>query len=111
MIGGLQACTMIDEPQGLRCEKRLEYIRRLVNLTPFLASKQPYIHSHPCSVERIPVRGADTKTEQVGSSEIVSVEERWGRYTDWSSISHQDLHQNCRERIEGNGERIHTRLR
>ena len=55
---------------------------------------------YSCSAERISVRGADTKTEQVGSSEIVSVEERWGRYTDWSSISHQDLHQNRCERIE-----------
>ena len=67
-----------------------------------LSRLQTTLHSY--SAERISVRGADTKTEQVGSSEIVSVEERWGGYTDWSSISHQDLHQNrC--------ERIHTRLR
>ena len=57
---------------------------------------------YSCSAERIPVRGADTKTEHVGSGDIISVEERWGssRYKDWSSISHQDL-QNHRERIEG----------
>ena len=67
---------------------------------PLLASGQLYTPSHPCSAERISVRGADTKTEQVGSSEIVSIEERWGGYTDWSSISHQDLHQNRCERIE-----------
>ena len=38
---------------------------------PFLASRQLYIPSHPCSVERIPVRGANTKTELVAQSSLL----------------------------------------
>ena len=64
-----------------------------------------YISSYSRSVEYIPVGSVDTKIEGAGSSAIVSLEERWGsgRYRDWSSISHKDLRQNGRQKIEGDG--------
>ena len=75
-----------------------------MSLITFLVSRQLHISSYSRSVECTPVGGVDTKIEKIGSSAIVPFEERWGsgRYRDWSSISHQDLHQNGHQKIEGN---------